>query len=124
METQYQRGKIQDESMHYEMKKHTGELPIIGVNTYLNPNPPSQDMMDNMELARASQEEKETQIQNLKTFQQKHEHKVEEALLNLKNTAIHNGNIFAELMETVKVASLGQITQALYEVGGQYRRNM
>lgn len=124
METQYQRGKIQDESMHYEMKKHTGELPIIGVNTYLNPNPPSQDMMDNMELARASQEEKETQIQNLKTFQQKHEHKVEEALLNLKYTAIHNGNIFAELMETVKVASLGQITQALYEVGGQYRRNM
>jgi len=124
METQYQRGKIQDESMHYEMKKHTGELPIIGVNTYLNPNPPSQDMLDNMELARASQEEKETQIQNLKTFQQKHEHKVEEALLNLKNTAIHNGNIFAELMETVKVASLGQITQALYEVGGQYRRNM
>jgi len=124
METQYQRGKIQDESMHYEMKKHTGELPIIGVNTYLNPNPPSQDMMDNMELARASKEEKETQIQNLKTFQQTHEHKVEEALLNLKNKAIHNGNIFAELMETVKVASLGQITQALYEVGGQYRRNM
>ncbi|WP_394187152.1 fused isobutyryl-CoA mutase/GTPase IcmF [Metabacillus halosaccharovorans] len=124
METQYQRGKIQDESMHYEMKKHTGELPIIGVNTYLNPNPPTEEMMDTMELARASKEEKETQIQNLKRFHQTHENEVSEALSKLKQTAIHNGNIFAELMETVKVASLGQITQALYEVGGQYRRNM
>ncbi|WP_226527921.1 fused isobutyryl-CoA mutase/GTPase IcmF [Metabacillus niabensis] len=124
METQYQRGKIQDESMHYEMKKHTGELPIIGVNTYLNPNPPTEEMMDTMELARASKEEKETQIQNLKIFHQTHESEVSEALSKLKQTAIHNGNIFAELMETVKVASLGQITQALYEVGGQYRRNM
>lgn len=124
METQYQRGKIQDESMHYEMKKHTGELPIIGVNTYLNPNPPTEEMMDTMELARASKEEKETQIQNLKRFHQTHENEVSEALTKLKQTAIHNGNIFAELMETVKVASLGQITQALYEVGGQYRRNM
>lgn len=124
METQYQRGKIQDESMYYEMKKHTGELPIIGVNTYLNPNPPSEEMMDTMELARASKEEKETQIQNLKAFHQTHKHEVNEALTKLKQTAIHNGNIFAELMETVKTASLGQITQALYEVGGQYRRNM
>jgi methylmalonyl-CoA mutase len=124
METQYQRGKIQDESMHYEMKKHTGELPIIGVNTYLNPNPPSQESVDNMELARATKEEKETQINNLRAFQQANAKKVDEALLRLKKTAIENGNIFAELMETVKVASLGQITQALYEVGGQYRRNM
>ncbi|WP_078432028.1 fused isobutyryl-CoA mutase/GTPase IcmF [Metabacillus halosaccharovorans] len=124
METQYQRGKIQDESMHYEMKKHTGELPIIGVNTYLNPNPPTEEMMDTIELARASKEEKETQIQNLKRFHQTHENEVSEALTKLKQTAIHKGNIFAELMETVKVASLGQITQALYEVGGQYRRNM
>ncbi|WP_175637812.1 fused isobutyryl-CoA mutase/GTPase IcmF [Metabacillus schmidteae] len=124
METQYQRGKIQDESMYYEMKKHTGELPIIGVNTYLNPNPPSEEMMDTMELARASKEEKETQIQNLKAFHQTHKHEVNEALTKLKQTAIHNGNIFAELMETVKIASLGQITKALYEVGGQYRRNM
>ncbi|PMC37505.1 methylmalonyl-CoA mutase [Bacillus sp. UMB0899] len=124
METQYQRGKIQDESMYYEMKKHTGELPIIGVNTYLNPNPPSEEMMDTMELARASKEEKETQIQNLKAFHQTHKHEVNEALTKLKQTAIHNGNIFAELMETVKTASLGQITKALYEVGGQYRRNM
>ena len=72
METQYQRGKIQEESMFYEMKKHTGELPIIGVNTYLNPNPPSEEDIDNMELARATQEEKETQIINLRKFQQIH----------------------------------------------------
>ncbi|WP_066296660.1 fused isobutyryl-CoA mutase/GTPase IcmF [Bacillus sp. FJAT-29937] len=124
METQYQRGKIQDESMHYEMKKHTGELPIIGVNTYLNPNPPSEEEVNNMELARATQEEKETQIQNLRSFQERNKDKTEEAIKRLKETAVSGGNIFAELMETVKVASLGQITHALYEVGGQYRRNM
>ncbi|QOR66541.1 methylmalonyl-CoA mutase family protein [Cytobacillus suaedae] len=124
METQYQRGKIQDESMYYEMKKHTGELPIIGVNTYLNPNPPSEEELNEIELARATQEEKELQIQNLKSFQERNKDAVEEALNKLKQTAMNNGNIFEELMETVKVASLGQITQALYEVGGQYRRNM
>ncbi len=124
METQYQRGKIQEESMYYEMKKHNGELPIIGVNTYLNPNPPSEEEMDSMELARATQEEKETQIHNLREFQASHADKSEEALERLKKTAMSGGNIFAELMETVKVASLGQITKALYEVGGQYRRNM
>ncbi|WNS75307.1 methylmalonyl-CoA mutase family protein [Bacillus sp. DTU_2020_1000418_1_SI_GHA_SEK_038] len=124
METQYQRGKIQDESMHYEMKKHTGELPIIGVNTYLNPNPPSEEEVNNMELARATQEEKETQIQNLRSFQERNKDKTEEAIKRLKETAVSGGNVFAELMETVKVASLGQITRALYEVGGQYRRNM
>lgn len=124
METQYQRGKIQEESMFYEMKKHTGELPIIGVNTYLNPNPPSEEEMNNIELARATTEEKETQIRNLHDFQERNNDKVEDALKKLKQTAVNNGNIFTELMETVKVASLGQITQALYEVGGQYRRNM
>ena len=72
METQYQRGKIQEESMLYEMKKHSGELPIIGVNTYLNPNPPSEEAIDNMEIARATKEEKETQITNLRAFQSKH----------------------------------------------------
>ncbi len=71
METQYQRGKIQDESMYYEMKKHTGELPIIGVNTYLNPNPPSEEEMNNIELARATKEEKEAQIKNLNLFKEK-----------------------------------------------------
>ncbi|MBT2726606.1 methylmalonyl-CoA mutase family protein [Bacillus sp. ISL-75] len=124
METQYQRGKIQDESMYYEMKKHTGELPIIGVNTYLNPNPPSAEDVNNMEIARASYEEKELQIVNLRTFQESHADASGAALKRLKEAAVNNGNIFAELMETVKVASLGQITRALYEVGGQYRRNM
>ncbi|SMQ58341.1 methylmalonyl-CoA mutase [Bacillus sp. OV166] len=124
METQYQRGKIQDESMYYEMKKHTGELPIIGVNTYLNPNPPSAEDVNNMELARASYEEKELQIVNLRAFQESHADASVGALKRLKEAAVNNGNIFAELMETVKVASLGQITRALYEVGGQYRRNM
>ena len=103
METQYQRGKIQEESMHYEMKKHTGELPIIGVNTYLNPNPPSEEDIDNMELARASKEEKETQIINLRNFQETHRVQAEEALRKLKEIAVTGGNIFAELMETVKV---------------------
>jgi methylmalonyl-CoA mutase len=124
METQYQRGKIQDESMYYEMKKHTGELPIIGVNTYLNPNPPSAEDVNNMELARATKEEKEWQIQNLRAFQESHASVAEEALVRLKAAAVNNGNIFGELIETVNVASLGQITKALYEVGGQYRRNM
>ncbi|MCL6570143.1 MAG: methylmalonyl-CoA mutase family protein [Bacillus sp. (in: Bacteria)] len=124
METQYQRGKIQDESMYYEMKKHTGELPIIGVNTYLNPNPPSSEDVNNMELARATKEEKEWQIRNLRAFQESHASVVEEALVRLKAAAVNNGNIFSELIETVNVASLGQITKALYEVGGQYRRNM
>ncbi|ARD48767.1 methylmalonyl-CoA mutase [Sporosarcina sp. P37] len=124
METQYQRGKIQEESMYYEMKKHSGELPIIGVNTYLNPNPPSEDDIDNMELARATKEEKEAQIRNLRAFQAAYADKSEQALANLQQVAVSGGNVFAELMETVKVASLGQITNALYEVGGQYRRNM
>ena len=124
MEMQYQRGKIQDESMYYEMKKHTGELPIIGVNTYLNPNPPSVEEVNNMELARATMEEKELQIHNLRAFQEEHSSMAAAALQRLKAAAVNHGNIFAELMETVKVASLGQITRALYEVGGQYRRNM
>jgi methylmalonyl-CoA mutase len=124
METQYQRGKIQDESMYYEMKKHTGELPIIGVNTYLNPNPPSVEEVNNMELARATKEEKELQIHNLRAFWENHAVESDAALKRLKEAAVNHGNIFAELMETVKVASLGQITRALYEVGGQYRRNM
>ncbi|MBG9755170.1 methylmalonyl-CoA mutase family protein [Lysinibacillus sphaericus] len=124
METQYQRGKIQEESMHYEMLKHSGELPIIGVNTYLNPNPASDADIDNMEIARASTEEKETQIHNLQDFWKANEAKSEAAIKRLQEVAVHNGNIFSELMETVKVASLGQITKALYEVGGQYRRNM
>lgn len=124
METQYQRGKIQEESMQYEMLKHSGELPIIGVNTYLNPNPASDDDIDSMEIARASKDEKDLQIANLQAFQQSHVNVTDEAIKKLQNVAMTGGNIFEELMETVKVASLGQITKALYEVGGQFRRNM
>lgn len=124
METQYQRGKIQDESMYYEMKKHSGELPIIGVNTYLSPNPPSEEELNNMEIARATKEEKEHQIRSLENFKERNKNQTDEALARLKEAAVSGGNIFAELMEAVKTASLGQITHALYEVGGQYRRNM
>ncbi|WP_339283304.1 fused isobutyryl-CoA mutase/GTPase IcmF [Oceanobacillus sp. FSL K6-3682] len=124
MERQYQRGKIQEESLYYEGKKHSGELPIVGVNTYLNPNPPSEEDIDSMELARATEEEKMHQIKELRRFQTEHQDNVEEALKRLKQTAVTDGNIFAELLYTVRYASLGQITKALYEVGGQYRRNM
>ncbi|MGY0691162.1 fused isobutyryl-CoA mutase/GTPase IcmF [Virgibacillus sp. FSP13] len=124
MERQYQRGKIQAESLYYEGKKHSGDLPIVGVNTYLSPNPPSEEDIDSMELARASTEEKEHQISELHKFQNANKEHVDAALKQLKQVAASGGNIFAELMETVKVASLGQITNALYEVGGQYRRNM
>ncbi|REE85354.1 methylmalonyl-CoA mutase [Paenibacillus taihuensis] len=123
MESQYQRGKIQDESMVYEMKKHSGELPIIGVNTFLNPHPSQEEAME-LQLTRATKEEKEQQIANLRAFQERHKGKALKALKQLQQTAVSGGNLFAELMETVKVASLGQITNALYEVGGQYRRNI
>jgi methylmalonyl-CoA mutase len=105
------------------MKKHSGELPIIGVNTYLNPNPPKEEEL-NLQLARATTEEKEQQIANLREFQTRHEGEAGPALRHLKETALRGENIFNALIETVKVASLGQITHALYEVGGQYRRNM
>lgn len=124
MERQYQRSKIQEESLYYERLKHSGELPLIGVNTFLNPNPPSEKAIDSMELARASAEEKEHQITELKQFQERNKAHVEAALTKLKEVAATGGNIFTELMKTVRVASLGQITKALYEVGGQYRRNM
>lgn len=125
METGYQRGKIQDESLYYEQLKHSGQLPIIGVNTFINPKtlepgyePPK------IELARATREEKEEQIRNLRAFQERNREKAPEMLRRLQKVATEGGNIFAELMETVKYCSLGQITRALYEVGGQYRRNM
>lgn len=123
METQYQRGKIQEESMYYEHLKHSGELPIIGVNTYLNPNA-ADDQADSMEVARATQEEKQLQLTNLRKFHEANEKDVDEQINRLKEVAKTGGNIFEQLMETVQYASLGQITNALYEVGGQYRRNM
>jgi methylmalonyl-CoA mutase len=124
METQYQRSKIQDESMLYEHKKHSGELPIIGVNTFLNPRADEEGFNVPGELARATKEEKEQQIANLRAFQEQNRDAAPQALRRLQEVAVAGGNIFAELMETVKVASLGQISHALYEVGGKYRRNM
>jgi len=124
METQYQRSKIQDESMLYEQRKHSGELPIIGVNTFLHPRADEEGFTVPGELARATKEEKEQQITNLRAFQEHNKEKAAAALKHLQETAIVGGNIFAELMETVKAASLGQISHALYEVGGKYRRNM
>ncbi len=124
METLYQRTKIQEESMLYEHQKHTGELPIIGVNTYLNPKTAEEGYEIPGELARSTEEEKRHQIDNLRAFQAEHAAEAPAALARLQQAAESGGNIFAELMEAVKVASLGQISAALYEVGGQYRRNM
>jgi isobutyryl-CoA mutase len=123
METQYQRGKIQDESMLYEHRKHTGELPIVGVNTYLAESAQSLIPRD-VELRRATPEEKNGQIANLEDFQRRNAAKCEECLKKLTEVALAGGNIFAQMMETARYASLGQISRALYEVGGQYRRSM
>ncbi|QHT61405.1 methylmalonyl-CoA mutase family protein [Paenibacillus lycopersici] len=122
METGYQRGKIQDESLHYEQLKHSGELPIIGVNAFVDPNPARQP--DDIELARSTEAEKREQIRHLAAFRQQHQDGSEAALERLKQAARQDGNVFEALMDVVKSASLGQITRALYEVGGQYRRNM
>ena len=122
MERMYQRNKIQEESMVYEMQKHTGELPLIGVNTFLNKN--GSPTITPTEVIRSTNEEKEQQIQNLKAFQERNKEVAADRLHRLKQAAINHDNLFAELMETVKYCSLGQITNALYEVGGQYRRNM
>lgn len=122
MERMYQRNKIQEESLYYETKKHTGELPLIGVNTFLNKKG-SPTILPG-EVIRSTTEEKEQQIQNLNVFKLRNNDKSKQALEKLQLAAIHNENLFAELMETVKYCSLGQITNALYAVGGQYRRNM
>jgi isobutyryl-CoA mutase len=122
MERMYQRNKIQEESLYYEHQKHTGELPLVGVNTFLNKNG-SPTILPN-EVIRSTTEEKEQQIQNLHAFWKRNKEKSEAALKRLKEAAINNENLFTELMETVKYCSLGQITHTLYEVGGQYRRNM
>ncbi len=124
METQYQRSRIQEESMLYEHLKHTGELPIIGVNTFLNPRMDEEGYRIPGELARSTGEEKQQQIANLHAFQEANRERAPEALRRLQAVAERGDNIFAELMETVRFASLGQITKALYQVGGQYRRNM
>ncbi len=122
MERMYQRNKIQEESLHYETLKHTGELPLIGVNTFLNKK--GSPTILPSEVIRSTTEEKEQQIQNLLAFQLRNRSEAGEMLEKLKLAAVNNENLFEVLMETVKYCSLGQITNALYSVGGQYRRNM
>ena len=122
MERMYQRNKIQEESLHYEMLKHTGEYPIVGVNTFLNSK--GSPTVLPAEVIRSTKEEKEQQISALEAFKLRHEEKSALMLKRLQDVAVSNKNIFAELMETVKYCSLGQITHALYSIGGQYRRNM
>ena len=122
METMYQRNKIQEESLYYESLKHSGELPIIGVNTFLGSN--GSPLQVPREVIRATVEEKESQIHAVRNFQKRNASAASVALQQLKQAAVRNQNTFAELMEVAKIASLGQISAALYEVGGQYRRNM
>jgi methylmalonyl-CoA mutase len=122
METGYQRGRIQDESMLYEQRKHDGTLPIIGVNTFRNPD--GDEVPATLELARSDDDEKRDQIARLVRFQQRNVEHAEPALERLRQVALSGGNVFGELMHTVQYASLGQITHALFEVGGTYRRNV
>jgi methylmalonyl-CoA mutase len=122
METGYQRGKIQEESMHYEMLKHTGEYPIIGVNTFRNPH--SEPLPQSIQLARSTEEEKQSQLGRLRDFHDRHANEAPAMLQRLQQAVIDNRNVFEVLMEAVRVCSLGQITNALFEVGGQYRRSM
>jgi methylmalonyl-CoA mutase len=122
METGYQRGKIQEESMYYEHKKHDGSYPIIGVNTFRNPH--GEPVPDKLLLARSTDEEKQSQLARLADFHARNAGAAPAAIAKLKQTVIDNGNVFAELVNTVRVCSLGQITNALFDVGGQYRRSM
>jgi len=122
METGYQRGKIQEESMHYEMLKHTGEYPIIGVNTFRNPK--GDEVPETIELARSTDEEKQSQLQRLQDFHTRHASEAPQLLQQLQQAVIDNNNVFDVLMQAVRCCSLGQITNALFEVGGQYRRSM
>jgi len=121
METGYQRGKIQEESLYYEHRKHDGSYPIVGVNTFRNPKG---DAQIEIELARSTEEEKQSQITRLRDFQKRNAAASGAMVERLKQTVIDNGNVFAVLVDAVRVCSLGQITGALYEVGGQYRRSM
>ena len=121
METGYQRGKIQDESLYYEHRKHDGSLPIIGVNTFLNPEG---EEPQEITLARSTEEEKQSQLNRLAEFQQSHESQAAAALDVVRQTAIEDGNVFAALIDAAEHCSLGQLTDALFEVGGQYRRSM
>ena len=123
METGYQRGRIQDESMLYEHRKHDGTLPIIGVNTFRKPDS-EDDQPQEIELARATEEEKESQLQRVQLFQKEHRDDAAEAIARLKAAAVDDENVFAVLMDAARVCSLQQVTEAFFEVGGQYRRNV
>jgi len=122
METGYQRGKIQDESLYYERLKHDGSLPIVGVNTFRHPE--GEDEGGSVELARATEDEKQSQLDRLRDFEQRHAGEAERALAKLREAATHGENVFDVLMDASRVCSLGQITEAFFEVGGQYRRNV
>ena len=122
METGYQRGKIQDESVHYEMKKHDGSLPIVGVNTFRNPESDA-DAYGGVQLQRSTDDEKQSQIERLRDFHDRHAEQAPAMLAQLKQAALRGDNVFAVLVDAVRFCSLGQITNALFEVGGQYRRN-
>jgi methylmalonyl-CoA mutase len=122
METMYQRSKIQEESLYYETLKHTGEFPIIGVNTFLSSK--GSPTVLPKEVIRATEEEKQYQISMLSELQSGNIETAKEHIKNVQEAAVQNRNMFEELMETCKCASLGQITNALFQVGGQYRRNM
>ncbi len=123
MDTMYQRGKIQEESLYYESRKHDGSLPIVGVNTFL-PKAGEEDEVRELELIRSTEQEKKEQIRQVRAFRERHAAVSADALRRLQAVARDRSNVFAELMETVKTGSLGQISAALYEVGGEYRRNM
>ena len=123
METMYQRGKIQEESMYYEQKKHDGSLPLIGVNTFLAADGAT-ELRHAAPLIRSSDAEKDAQVANVRSFQLRNAQRAPAALQQLQAVAAAGGNVFAELLEAVKVCSLGQISQALYQVGGQYRRSV
>jgi methylmalonyl-CoA mutase len=123
METGYQRGRIQDESMLYEQRKHDGSLPIVGVNTFLPPDR-GDTPAGPVELARATEEEKQSQLSRLADFHARHAGTAPEAIARLQDAAISGGNVFAALMEAVRHCSLGQISDAFFEAGGQYRRNV
>ena len=123
METGYQRGKIQDESMLYESRKHDGTLPLVGVNTFLPPEDAEQEAPE-LELSRGTEEEKKSQLQRVADFQARHADAAPEALRRLQDAATSGGNVFAELVSAARVCTLGQLTDAFFEVGGQYRRSM
>jgi methylmalonyl-CoA mutase len=123
METMYQRGKIQEESLYYETRKHDGSLPIVGVNTFLANTDAAQEHQG-AALIRSSEQEKQAQVAAVRAFQKRHAAEAPAALKRLQALAAAGGNVFAELMEAVKTCSLGQLTHALYGVGGEYRRNM